>query len=63
MIQLRVSQGDKQQLVWVDPNDRVKVGKLIRFKDEDAFWTVEEMWYRDHIQKKELHKNWHVGGL
>lgn len=51
---------NKHTVSWIDIS--VKKGDLIRFKNENDWWLVEEI-YLPILDKKDIHHDWKVGGL
>jgi len=62
MKQIKCKKNSTVQQVWVDEDPKLKEGNFIRFKDEKEFWLIEKV-YDLSINKDELYKTWHVGGL
>lgn len=62
-VHLQNSKTKSQQIVWVDDNPKVKKGNHMTFKDaSDDVWNILDVWYHN-LDKQELHKTWHHGGL
>ena len=49
-------------LSFIDCIDDKMIGKIISLKKEDGFWVINNVYGRD-IDKTEINRSWHVGGL
>lgn len=62
MKQIECSKNTMKRVTWTDEDAKIKPGNLIRFKDEKDFWIIEKV-HNPSIQKNEINRTWHVGGL
>ena len=62
MKQVSLKRKNENQIVWVDKEDQIKKGSIISLKGETEKWRVEEI-YLPSLDKQEINRNWHVGGL
>ena len=53
---------DTYTFFWVDDQEGVKKGNFLTLKDDDRRWEIVEV-YDTSIEKKEINRTWHVGGL
>lgn len=60
--QIRMSNGKTQSVTWVDTLKSFKPGDKLLLKGDDRLWKVD--WISDMaIEKKDIRRDWHVGGL
>lgn len=62
MRQIELSRGNKRKICWVDVPDRVRVGWSITLKGVEGWWTIEAI-HNTIIDKMEINRSWHCGGL
>lgn len=62
MKQIEVKRKDVHRVVWTECDDLIKPGNCIRFKNEDKFWDIVNV-FDTIIDKEEINRTWHVGGL
>ena len=63
MKQVKFKKGDKRLVCWVDRPSELKEGYSCELKDLDGLWTVEKIYDAVDVEKAEIKRNWHVGGL
>jgi hypothetical protein len=51
-----------KRVTWTDIDPKIKTGSRIQFKDEIGFWDILLV-FPTQIEKKEINRTWHVGGL
>ncbi len=60
-VQIEVERDKKHRICWVEHEEKVKVGNSIRFKNENIFYNIIDVF---SIQNRnDINRNWHVGGL
>ena len=60
--QIRMSNGKTQSVTWVDTLKSFKLGDRLLLKGDDRLWSVD--WISDmFIERKDIRRDWHVGGL
>jgi hypothetical protein len=62
MKQIEVSKKNIKRIVWTDEDVLLKKGNIIRFKNENDFWNIDNV-YEPSMNKGEIKHGWHVGGL
>lgn len=62
MKQVRLERKNQHQVVWVDKEDLIKKGSIITLKGEKDKWRVKEI-YPFQMERNEINRTWHVGGL
>lgn len=62
MKQIEVSKKETKKIVWTDEHELLKEGNSISFKNENDFWKIEKV-YDTSLEKNEIKRTWHVGGL
>jgi hypothetical protein len=62
MKQIEVSRDTRKMVTWTDEHSLLKKGNSIRFKDHPDWWKIEEV-FNVSLAKKEIKRDWHVGGL
>jgi hypothetical protein len=60
--QIEASQGTKHIISWVDTPERIKPGYSITLKGKDGWWHVDAI-HEVTLEKSEINRSWHVGGL
>lgn len=49
-------------MVWLDDINEKHIGKRIKLKDDNEWWIVREV-FSHNLDKNDVRKTWHVGGL
>jgi hypothetical protein len=62
MKQIECVLNKKHMITWTDQDEKLKCGNFIRFKDENEYWKIENV-YSPSLEKSEIKRNWHVGAL
>ena len=62
MRQVRLSQQETHQVLWVDRIDELTEGCRVKLKGEDSLWRVDKL-YPIEVYKDEIKTKWNVGGL
>jgi len=60
--QIVVKKDNVKRVTWTDSDPKIKEGNRIRFKDEKDFWDILLV-FPTVMQKSEINRSWHVGGL
>lgn len=50
------------RMTWIQDDEKLIVGNFVRFKDQQDFWEIKEV-YDKEIDKCNINRSWHVGGL
>lgn len=61
MKQIEISRNKRHSIVFVEDHQNLKQGNSIRFKDDDRFWNIDKVY--DEVNKENINRGWHVGGL
>ena len=62
LVQIDVYNGKSHMTTWVEQDSRIKSNAIVRFKDHDDWWHIDKV-YDVIMEKSEMNRNWHVGGL
>ena len=62
MKQIQVSKGTSKIITWTDEHPLLKAGNSNKFKGKDDWWDIEQV-YDQQVDKAEINRSWHVGGL
>ena len=62
MKQVKLQRKNQHQIVWVDKEDQIKKGSIVSLKGETEKWEVEEI-FPFQMDRNEINRSWHVGGL
>lgn len=62
MQQVFVKKDNINRIVLTDDDPDIKQGNQIRFKDEKDFWDIMLVFPRK-IEKVEINRSWHFGGI
>ena len=60
--QIKVIKNNVHRVVWTDSCSKLKAGNKIRFDKETDFWDIIQV-FDNALQKDEIKRGWHVGGL
>lgn len=61
MRQVELSIGERKMVTWVDDHPKLCKGNFLRLKDGTDLWKIDEV--HGVLEKKEINRTWHVGGL
>jgi len=62
MKQIEVRKNNIKRVTWTDEDILLKKGNLIKFKNEESYWTIDKV-HNISIEKGSINRSWHVGGL
>ena len=62
MQQVFLNRYNQFQMVWVDRESEIKKGSIVSLKGESEKWKIVDI-YHPQINKKEINRDWKVGGL
>lgn len=60
--QIRISHGVTHSVTWVDLTKPFKIGDRLRLKGDDRLWHVDTI-SNVMLERKDINRDWHVGGL
>jgi hypothetical protein len=62
MKQVSLSLGKRRMVTWIESDERLIEGAIVSMKGSSDQWRVDAV-YTPVIEKKDINRNWHVGGL
>lgn len=61
--QVRLKKGNTHTQYWLNDDKSFKVGDMVRLKNEEDFWIVEEIYESVKLEKNQINRGWGVGGI
>lgn len=62
MKQVHLQRKDRNQILWVEANPKIKAGNSMSLKGSPEFWNIKQVYERE-MDKDAIPYSWHVGGL
>ena len=65
MKQVELSRGDRNQVkrvAWIESDESCKEGNHIKLKGEENIYRIDKVYDRN-VDKGDIKRTWHVGGL
>lgn len=62
MRQIECSHNNTKKITWTDEHELLKVGNYVSFKGEEGEWKIDYV-FDPSLEKSEIKRCWHVGGL